>query len=166
MPARQPLFPASSVPWLATGGALAALCVAWIAQYGFGLAPCELCYWQRYGYWAAIALGVVAILQPAGTARRQAALWLLTLAFMATAAIAVFHVGVEHKWWEGTTACTGGSLEGLSAEDLEKAINDAPIVRCDTPAWTMFGISMAGYNILYALALAAFSLKGALRSRA
>jgi disulfide bond formation protein DsbB len=166
MAARQPLFPVSSVPWLATGGALAALCIAWLAQYGFGLAPCELCYWQRYGYWAAIALGVVAILQPAGTPRRQMALWLLALAFVATAAIALFHVGVEQKWWEGTAACTGVSLEGLTPEELEKAIKEAPIVRCDVPAWTMFGISMAGYNILYALALAAFTLWGALRSKA
>src|SRR5215475_10667509 len=129
MAQRQPLIPTTAVPWLATGGALAALCIAWIAQYGFGLAPCELCYWQRYGYWAAIALGVVAILQPSGTSRRTVALSLLALAFLAVAGIAFFHVGVEHKWWEGTTACTGGSLEGLTPEELEKAINDAPIVR-------------------------------------
>ena len=166
MATRQPLFPVSSVPWLATGGGLAALCMAWLAQYGFGLAPCELCYWQRYGYWAAIALGVVAILQPAGTSRRKVALWLLTLAFLATAGIAVFHVGVEQHWWEGTTACTGQITAGMTPEELQKAIENAPIVRCDVPAWTMFGISMAGYNILYALALAAFTLKGALRSKA
>ena len=86
MASRQPLFPVSSVPWLSTGGALAALCIAWLAQYGFGLAPCELCYWQRYGYWAAIVLGVIAILQPRRTARRTVALWLLALAFAATAA--------------------------------------------------------------------------------
>lgn len=166
MAARQPLFPVSSVPWLVTGGAFAALCIAWLAQYGFSLAPCELCYWQRYGYWAAIALGVIAILQPVGTPRRSVALWLLTLAFVVTAGIAMFHVGVEQKWWEGTTACTGVSFEGMTAEEMEKAINDAPIVRCDVPAWTMFGLSIAGYNILYALALAAFTLKGALRSKA
>jgi disulfide bond formation protein DsbB len=166
MAARQPLFPPSSVPWLATGAALAALCVAWLAQYGYGLAPCELCYWQRYGYWTAIALGVVAILQPARTARRTVALWLLTLAFLATAAIAIFHVGVEQKWWQGLATCTGQIAPGMSAEELENAIMNAPIVRCDEPAWTMFGISMAGYNILYALALAAFTAWGALRSRA
>jgi disulfide bond formation protein DsbB len=166
MAARQPLFPVSSVPWLATGAALAALCIAWLAQYGFGLAPCELCYWQRYGYWAAIVLGVVAILQPAGTPRRRMALSLLTLAFVTTAGIALFHVGVEQKWWEGTTACGGLSFEGMTPEEMEKAINEAPIVRCDVPAWTMFGISMAGYNLLYALALAAFVFRGALRSKA
>ena len=109
---------------------------------------------------------MIAILQPAGTPRRRVALWLLTLAFVATAAIAVFHVGVEQKWWEGTAACTGPSFVGMTPEEMEKAINEAPIVRCDVPAWTMFGISMAGYNILYALALAAFTLKGALRSKA
>lgn len=166
MASRDPLFPASSVPWLATGGALAALCVAWLAQYGFGLAPCELCYWQRYGYWAAIALGVLAILQPAGSARRRAALWLLALAFLATAGIALFHVGVEQKWWQGLSGCTGQISSGMSAEELEQAILEAPIVRCDEPAWTMFGISMAGYNVVYALALAAFAAWGAARSRA
>lgn len=165
MAKRQPLFPPSSVPWLATGGALAALCIAWIAQYGFGLAPCELCYWQRYGYWVAIALGVVAILQPAGTTRRTVALWLLALAFLATAGIALFHVGVEQKWWQGLTTCTGASTAGMTPEEIEQAINNAPIVRCDEPAWTMFGISMAGYNLVYALLLALFTLRGALRSK-
>ncbi len=133
MAARQPLFPASSVPWLATGGALAALCVAWLAQYGFGLAPCELCYWQRYGYWAAIALGVVAILQPARTARRTVALWLLALAFLATAGIALFHVGVEQKWWQGFTSLhrrdhrrhdAGGTAEG-DRERADRALRRA-----------------------------------------
>lgn len=165
MAARQPLFPVSSVPWLATGASLAALCIAWLSQYGFGLAPCELCYWQRYGYWAAIALGVVAILQPARTARRQAALWLLALAFVATAGIALFHVGVEQKWWQGFASCTGQIAPGMSAEELQAAIENAPIVRCDEPAWTMFGISMAGYNLFYALALAALTARGALRSK-
>ena len=165
MAARQPLFPASSVPWLAIGGALAALCVAWIAQYGFGLAPCELCYLQRYGYWVAIALGIVAILQPAGAARRRGALWLLTLAFLAVAGIALFHVGVEQKWWEGFASCTGSITSGMTPEELQNAIQKAPIVRCDEPAWTMFGISMAGYNMVYALLLTLFILSGALRSK-
>ena len=166
MAARQPLFPVSSVPWLATGGALAALCIAWIAQYGFALAPCELCYWQRYGYWTAIAIGVVAILQPARSSRRTLLLWLLGLAFLATAGIALFHVGVEQKWWPGLSTCTGQIGAGMTAEDLANAIENAPIVRCDEPAWTLFGISMAGYNIAYALVLAVFVLGGAARSRA
>ncbi len=165
MAAPQPLIPVSSVPWLATGGALAALCIAWIAQYGFGLAPCELCYWQRYGYWAAIALGILTIAMPARTAKRTLGLWLLGLAFVATAGLALFHVGVEQKWWQGLSACAGQIGAGMSTEELVEAIQDAPIVRCDEPAWEMFGLSMAGYNLIFALALAIFTLRGALRSR-
>ena len=165
MGARQPLFPISSVPWLATGAAIAALCVAWIAQYGFGLAPCELCYWQRYGYWAAIAVGVVAIFMPAQSAARRALLWLLALAFLVTAGIALFHVGVEQKWWQGLATCSGDLGGAASTEDILSAIENAPIVRCDEPAFVLFGISMAGYNLILALALALFTLRGALRSR-
>lgn len=165
MATRQPLFPPSSVPWLATGAAIAALCIAWIAQYGFGLAPCELCYWQRYGYWAAIAIGLVAIFAPVRSAARRALLWLLGLAFLATAGIALFHVGVEQAWWQGLDTCSGQIGAGMSAEDLANAIENAPIVRCDEPAWTLFGISMAGYNLILALALAVFVIRGALWSR-
>lgn len=165
MGARQPLFPISSVPWLATGAAIAALCVAWIAQYGFGLAPCELCYWQRYGYWAAIAVGLVAIFMPAQSAARRALLWLLALAFLVTAGIALFHVGVEQKWWQGLATCSGDLGGAASTEDILSAIENAPIVRCDEPAFVLFGISMAGYNLILALALALFTLRGALRSR-
>ena len=165
MAPRQPLFPTSSVPWLATGGAMAALCIAWIAQYGFNLAPCELCYWQRYGYYAAIAIGLVTIFQRGGSQPRRIGTWLLALAFLATAAIAIFHVGVEQKWWEGFATCTGAFDPSMTTEELEQSIIDAPIVRCDEAAWTMFGISMAGYNALSALLLAAFTARGAMRMR-
>src|SRR5262245_46464940 len=127
MAQRQTLIPAPAVPWLATGGALAALCVAWIAQYGFGLAPCELCYWQRYGYWAALGVGVVTTFTPKESLHRRLGLSLLSLAFLGTAAIAAFHVGVEQKWWEGLTSCSG-QLTGQTIEDLETAIENAPLV--------------------------------------
>ena len=154
------------MPWLATGAAIAALCIAWIAQYGFGLVPCELCYWQRYGYWAAIAIGLVAIFMPAQSAARRILLWLLGLAFLVTAGIALFHVGVEQKWWQGLTTCTGDLGAGGSTQDILSAIENAPIVRCDEPAFVLFGLSMAGYNLILALALALFTLRGALRSKA
>lgn len=152
--------------WLATGGALAALCVAWLAQYAGGLAPCELCYLQRYGYWAAIALGIVTITQN-GTSRRRGLFLALTgLVLLVVAGIAFFHVGVEHGWWEGSSACVGVSTTGQTTEQMTAAILNAPLVRCDTPAFVMFGISMAGYDVIYALALAALTLVGAKRSLA
>jgi disulfide bond formation protein DsbB len=152
--------------WLATGGALAALCVAWLAQYAGGLAPCELCYLQRYGYWAAIALGVITITQNGTPKRRGQFLALTGLALLVVASTALFHVGVEHGWWEGSSACVGASTAGQTTAQITAAILNAPLVRCDTPAFVMFGISMAGYDMIYALSLAALTLVGAKRSLA
>jgi disulfide bond formation protein DsbB len=159
------LIPPAAVPWLSGLFALAALCFAWIAEYGFGLPPCELCYWQRYGYWAAIAVALIAGFTQRESRARIAALGVLLVAFLAVAAIAAFHAGIEYGWWQGFTACTGGLGSGQTAEELLATIENAPIVRCDEPAFKLFGLSMAGYNFLYALALAGFAAWGAFRSR-
>jgi disulfide bond formation protein DsbB len=134
---------------------------AFAFQFIGGLAPCELCLLQRYPYAIAIGLaGVGSGLARAGVNRRLLAvlLALCGLTFLVGAGIAVFHVGVEQKWWEGTSACVGNLTGASSAEDLRQRLLAAPVVRCDEPAWTMFGISMAGYNALLSLALGIASL--------
>jgi disulfide bond formation protein DsbB len=82
------------------------------------------------------------------------------LALAIGAGIAIFHVGVEQHWWVGTAECgvteTANSIEALKA----KILGTAP-VRCDEVAWSLFGISMAGYNALVSLALAAFAFQSA-----
>jgi disulfide bond formation protein DsbB len=82
---------------------------------------------------------------------------------MVGAGIAVFHVGVEQHWWAGTAAC-GSTLSATSVEALRAQILAAPVVRCDQPAWSLLGISMAGYNALISAALAVVALIGARRA--
>ncbi|HVM85195.1 MAG TPA: disulfide bond formation protein B [Candidatus Binatia bacterium] len=154
---------ARDVPWIATLLAFAALCVAWLAQYGFGLIPCELCHLQRYGYWAAIAMGVFAVAFSRSPGLRKFWLGLMALALLGVVGIAVFQVGVEQGWWQGTAACVGTASAGMSNEELLNAINNAPVTRCDEAAFVLFGISMAGYSAIYALLLAVFALWGATR---
>jgi disulfide bond formation protein DsbB len=134
----------------------AALAAAYMSQYGFGLKPCILCLYQRVPYFANIALGALAF-----TATfRYPRLWPLILGFsaitfLAGAAIAGFHAGVEYGWWKGLPSCGGDILpENVSIEDLRKALTQQAIVRCDKPAWVLFGISMAGYNFAASLAFA------------
>ncbi|MBL8806935.1 MAG: disulfide bond formation protein B [Rhodospirillales bacterium] len=139
---------------LVLGGALA-------FQHIGGLAPCVLCYWQRYPYWAAIPLALAAALAAPRSPRAAAVLFGLAAAFLlADAGIAAFHVGVEQKWWQGTAECGGTRPASGSLEELRARLLAAPIVRCDEPAWSLFGISMAGYNFLAALALAALAAWG------
>ena len=126
---------------LALGIPAALLGGAYIAQYGFGLFPCEMCWWQRYPHFAALAL---ALLSTVAAPKR---LWvaLAGLAILVSAGLGAFHAGVEYGWWEGITACANNATGGGSALDN---IMNAPLVRCDVAAWDLFGISLAGWNFL------------------
>lgn len=139
-----------------------ALGAAFAFQYVGGLAPCVLCIWQRYPYAVAIALGALAFLLAGKPQAARALIALAGLALLADAAIAGFHVGVEQKWWAGTAECGGNLAAGVSVEDLKQQLLAAPVVRCDEVAWSLFGISMAGYNFLIAAASGIAALAWAL----
>jgi disulfide bond formation protein DsbB len=142
---------------IATLGSAALLGGAFAFQYIGGLAPCQLCLWQRWPHAAAILIGIIAL----ATGWRGLA-WLGALAALATAGIGIFHVGVEQHWWEGLATCTAGSISGISASDLlNPTVDVAPVVRCDEIAWQMLGVSMAGWNVLVSLALAVVWVKAA-----
>ena len=144
---------------IATLGSAAMLAGAFAFQYIGGMAPCQLCLWQRWPHAAAVLIGAVAL----ATGWRGMA-WLGALAALITAGIGVFHVGVEQGWWEGLASCTAGSIAGISAADLlNPSVDVAAPVRCDAIAWAMLGISMAGWNALVSLGLAGVWTAAALR---
>ena len=155
--------PDRRIPLLVTIASLASLAVAFASQYWGGLQPCVLCIYQRYPYGVAAALGIVGMI----VARRPGLLRLIllsaVLAFFVDAGIAAFHVGVEQHWWAGTSEC-GSTLDlNASPDDLKNQLLNQPMVRCDEPAWELFGISMAGYNFLYAALCGLATLWFALR---
>jgi len=126
---------------IALGLPLALLGGAYVSQYSFGLYPCEMCWWQRYPHFAATGLALSAfVLRPAAVYVALAG-----LAILSSGLIGLFHAGVEYQWWTGFTACTSP----VAADpDPLKAILAAPVVRCDVAPWSLFGISLAGWNFL------------------
>lgn len=113
---------------------------AYISQYGFGLFPCEMCWWQRWPHFAALGLaglGFVAPPQRGWTA-------LAALAIIASGLIGGFHAGVEYDWWEGITGCASAT----EASDLFNA-SAIQTARCDEAPWDLLGISLAGFNFLF-----------------
>ena len=72
---------------------------------------------------------------------------------LVTTILAIFHVGVEQKYWSGPNSCSNASIEGLTTDQLLDKIMSAPIVRCDEIAWELMGISMAGWNVLISFGL-------------
>src|SRR5438270_1449555 len=117
-------------------------------QYLGGLHPCELCLQQRLPHYAAIMAATLAIIL-----RRHPASFLLTtlagLLIVTSGLQAVYHLGVEFHWWERPEPC-GVTIKPDGGDLLAKIIA-APYVRCDAPQWTLFGISLAGWNALFSL---------------
>jgi disulfide bond formation protein DsbB len=160
-----PASPDRRLPSVVLVASLASLAIAFASQYWGGLQPCVLCWYQRYPYMATAVLGIVGIALAGRRGWLRAVLLLAALAFFIDAGIAAYHVGVEQHWWQGTAEC-GSTLDlNLSPEELAKQLLNQPVVRCDEVAWSLFGISMAGYNFLYTLALGLVTLWCSLRRR-
>ena len=138
---------ALATPLALLGGALA-------FQFWGGLYPCEMCWWQRYGHIAALALALGSFACPA----RRWPVALAALALAVAGLIGAFHAGVEYGWWQGITGCT--STVHFDGGDPLQAVMAAPLVRCDMVQWKLFGMSLAGYNFLVsgAVALAILAL--------
>lgn len=141
--------PPRLAPALAALLAALALAGAFVAEYVFHLLPCILCIYERWAYGVALAGGLLGLALARHRGARLAFTWLAILGFLAVFAISVYHVGVEEGWWTGTTECSGaGITAGMSREDLKNAILGAPKVSCTDVAWTLWGISLAGFNVI------------------
>ena len=125
---------------------------ALMSQYVGGLRPCELCISQRYPYAVTIVLATTCLLALSNTLVRVLLLAVMGIVFFYGAYIALFHVGVEQGLW--SHACsTSIQLGSQSVEEMAAALFNTPVIRCDEAAWSLFGISMAGYNAIASLGL-------------
>lgn len=118
-------------------------------QYLRGLHPCELCLQQRLPHYAAVVAAALAIV----SRRHPAASFLLTalagLLIVTSGFQAIYHLGVELHWWERPEPC-GVTFTGNGGVTLAEIVA-APLVPCDAPQWSLFGISLAGWNALFSL---------------
>jgi disulfide bond formation protein DsbB len=153
---RSPMPRRPSLPALFVLAASAlALGAAFIAQYGYGLRPCNLCLAQRVPFVIAGLAALAALRLPEGV--RPLALLLAGVAFLANAGIAGYHVGVEQHWW-ASAVCSGDPTGPLSVADLMAEMTRPVEVRCDQPQWAWHGITMAALNIVYSGGLALVTL--------
>jgi disulfide bond formation protein DsbB len=131
-----------------------------------GLAPCALCLWQRWPYWVAAAIALLALALPGRL--RVWALRAAALAVLVSGAIAMVHVGVEFGWWPSPLpGCLAPTASFGSVDDLLASLPAMPSKPCDEPAYLIPGlpVSVAQMNLVYALGLGAFTWWGAGRSR-
>lgn len=136
---------------LAAFGSLLLLAGAYLFQ-ALGHAPCQMCLWQRWPHFAAIALGIVAFVRPGRAVAMAGAAAVAT-----SGGIGLYHTGVERGWWAGPSACSGGGdgVAGMSGADLLSTDLAGRVVMCDEVSWAFAGLSMATWNAVLSFALAA-----------
>jgi disulfide bond formation protein DsbB len=147
--------------------AAATLAGAWFFQLVLDIRPCPLCLEQRYAYYLAIPLGVVVAIAAARGAPRAvllAGLALLALAALGNAWLGTYHAGVEWGLWQGPTDCTGPVGNLGSAGNLLERLDTVKVIRCDEVQWRFLGLSLAGYNVLISLLMAAIAAWGIRRT--
>jgi disulfide bond formation protein DsbB len=152
--------------WLLIISATAVIATALASEIFGGLVPCALCLQQRWPYYIAIPILIVCgLARGSAPASSAPLLALVGLIFLVGAGLAAYHAGVEYKWWAGPSGCGSGTSLADNTRALLQALQNEKVVRCDEAAFTLFGLSMAGYNFLASLALAALSGLGYLAAR-
>jgi disulfide bond formation protein DsbB len=160
---------AAIAAFLVAAGGAATILGAFFFQYVVGLQPCPMCFEERIPHYVAIPLALVvavAALRGAPRIAVRAGLAIVALAMVILVGMSIYHAGVEWKFWPGPTECTG-PVTGLgNVGDLLNRMEKTVVIRCDEAAWRLFGISLAGYNALISLALAAIAVWGIFADKA
>ncbi|MGX4769225.1 disulfide bond formation protein B [Bradyrhizobium guangdongense] len=147
--------------------ATATIAGAWFFQLVLEILPCPLCLEQRYAYYLAIPVGLLTVLAARSGAPRPlllAGLAILVLATLANAGLGTYHSGVEWGLWKGPTDCSGPVVNLGNAGDLLSRLDTVKVVRCDEVQWRFLGLSLAGYNVLISLLMAAIAAWGFVRT--
>jgi disulfide bond formation protein DsbB len=141
-------------------GAAATIGGALVFEHVLGYVPCKLCLMQRNPYYVAMPLGLLAAVLPSRWT--QLGLWLLALVFLVSAVLGAYHAGVEWGFFLGPSDCGGGSGAGAgNVGDFLNQLQNTHVVSCTQAAWRFLGLSLAGWNVLISLVLAALAAKAA-----
>jgi disulfide bond formation protein DsbB len=142
---------------------LTTLLGVWFFQLVLKLPPCPLCLEQRIPYYVVIPLSLLVAIAALLRAPRSfvaVGFAVLVVAMLVSAALGAYHAGVEWRFWAGPTDCSGPVTDFTTKGPLLDQLQSIRVVRCDEAAWRFLGVSLAGYNVLVSLALAAVAAFG------
>jgi disulfide bond formation protein DsbB len=132
---------------LAFSGAMLAGAIFYF-QNTLGLAPCPLCLDQRNWHWGVLGVSFLALV--VGFVRPGWARWTLVLTglvLLGSAAMGMYHVAVEQHW---VVAQCDARIDPNDIRPLDWGESfEAP--KCDEIAWSLWGVSMAGWNAIASL---------------
>ncbi|MEM5516091.1 disulfide bond formation protein B [Henriciella sp. AS95] len=161
-----PVFRTWRWPLIALLASLAMLASAHAFERLAYFLPCQLCLRQREVYWAAAAMAVTGLVLWNFRQNRRflvAFNVMLALVFLTGAVVAVYHSGVEWRWWPAPTGCVDGPVDVMSI-DMGGLDERTATASCLDAPFRILGLSMAGWNALASIVLAAFSFIAATKA--
>lgn len=129
------------------------LMAALIAQYVYGLIPCELCIFQRWPFGITAFLGIIGLVmlhERENTKKVAVVVLLCALVYLIGGGFGFYHHGVEQHWWKSFLEGCSVNFNADNLDDLMSLIENAPAARCDEIPWSdpIFGLSMAAWNMI------------------
>ena len=118
-----------------------------------GLYPCKLCILQRWPHAFVIAIAFFGII----SLKKNWMVLLIALSSVSSGLIGLYHSGVEQRWWSGPYGCSNLLNHENNIQNLTTLLLETPVVKCDEIAWSLMGISMAGWNSLASFCITIFA---------
>jgi len=133
---------------------LFAILFALYIEYVLGYKPCKLCLYQRIPYVIAIFISFIGY----NYFKNDKILILIIVIFLISFFISGYHYGIENNIFEEFSGCTNKFIEIIDKSEILKSLNDI-IVSCKDVNFKIFGISLAGINLLLSLLIVAYSIR-------
>ena len=119
---------------------------AFYLEYFHNAFPCDLCITQRWFHALIISYSLIAILILEKNFLTDKLILIgLSLTWIASSIAGLYHFGIEMNFWSGPDECS--SSIDFSKDTLKYLLTKSPI-KCDDVIFSIFGLSLAGWNAL------------------
>ena len=116
--------------------------------------PCKLCLYQRVPYLVAIFFSFIGY----NYYKNEKILIAIIMTFLISSILSGYHYGIEKNIFEEFSGCTDNTIEIIDKQELLKSLNNkAP--SCKDVNFKLFGLSLAGINLISSLFIAIYSLR-------
>lgn len=122
---------------------------AYFIQYVLNVPPCQLCYYQRYPYYFATIVIILAFFKKINL--KQVFILLLFTSFV-SASLSFYHIGIEQSFFDELGSCTSNTKSN-NTENLLKELQKQPVISCKNISFQIFGLSLATINFILSIIL-------------
>ena len=133
-----------------------AIISAYFIEYALGHQPCNLCLIERIPYGLSLFLIIINFILKKND---KFIIILLTLIFIFSFLISIYHFGIEQRFFEESTVCgLNNATDIISKDELLKILNEKP-VSCRDVTFRVFGLSLTTINIGISLLIVILLIK-------